>query len=75
MKMYGGAALQASKWTGNIVVFLMEKNKSAVANICSFTPFLSVQMEQPLITPYYDAKWCIHQENGKDYFSLSGSNM
>lgn len=58
----------------NIVVFIMEKNKSAVANIYSFTPFLSVQMQWSIIIPHRKAKGCIHQENGKDYFSLSGSN-
>jgi len=50
--------------TGNIVVFIMKKSKSAVANICSFTPFLNVQMEQPVIIPHQEATWCIHQENG-----------
>lgn len=60
--------------TGNIVMLIMEKNKSAVANICSFTPFLSVQMEWLIIISPHEAKWLINQENGKDYFSLSGSN-
>lgn len=72
MKVCGGAALQALK-AGNSVMFIMEK-ESAVANICSFSPFLSVQMEQPIIIPHHEAKWSIHQENGKDYFSLSGSS-
>lgn len=72
MKVCGGAALQALK-AGNSAMFITE-NESAVANICSFSPFLSVQMEQPIIIPHHEAKWSIHQENWKDYFSLSGSS-